>query len=81
MKWTASFTVPQALGNDVVLHDWIVKRFPIDIHSIENAPIITSNGHSPPLLIDPQLSGTKWLWVIKGETFIVVGCDPTALLQ
>jgi hypothetical protein len=43
---------------------------PNDNHSIENALIIQTNVNLVPLLIDPQLSGTKCIRAILGETLV-----------
>ncbi|OHS93276.1 hypothetical protein TRFO_11887 [Tritrichomonas foetus] len=54
---------------------------PNDTHSIENALIITQNDDSFPLLIDPQLSGTKWLRSVEGEKLVMLRFDQTDFLQ
>jgi hypothetical protein len=76
-----TFTIAQALGNEGMIRDWIVKGLPNDMHSIENALIITQNEQSFPLLIDPQLSGTKWLRAIEGENLNVLRFDQADFLQ
>ena len=79
--FTENFTIGQALGNEGIIRDWIVKGLPNDMHSIENALIITQGRDSFPLLIDPQLSGTKWLRAISGEKLKVLSQDQADFLQ
>ncbi|KAK8866475.1 hypothetical protein M9Y10_009438 [Tritrichomonas musculus] len=75
IKFSDNFTIESSLGNDVQTRDWIIKGLPNDQHSIENALIITQNENSIPLLIDPQLSGTRWLRSILGENLVVLHFD------
>lgn len=65
--FTRTFNISQSLGNDPTIREWIVKGLPNDTHSIDNALIIANSDNSFPLLIDPQLSGTKWLRSEIGE--------------
>ncbi|OHT16390.1 Dynein heavy chain family protein [Tritrichomonas foetus] len=81
IKFTENFTIAQALGNDGTIRDWIVKGLPNDTHSIENALIITQSDQCFPLLIDPQLSGTKWLRSIEGEQLNILRFDQPDFLQ
>ena len=81
IKYSSTFTIDKALGNDGMIRDWIVKGLPNDTHSIENALIITQNEQCFPLLIDPQLSGTKWLRSIEGEQLNVLRFDQPDFLQ
>ncbi|EAY21612.1 Dynein heavy chain family protein [Trichomonas vaginalis G3] len=80
IAYTSDFSIQAALGNDGVIRDWIVKGLPNDTNSIENALIITKN-QSFPLLIDPQLSGTKWLRAVEGEKMNVLQFDQSDFLQ
>lgn len=43
--------------------------------------IIAQNHDSFPLLIDPQLSGTKWLHSFEGEKLIMLRFDQSDFLQ
>ena len=81
INFSSSFTIAQNLGNDGIIRDWIVKGLPNDTHSIENALIITQNNQCFPLLIDPQLSGTKWLRAVEGEKLVILSFDQTDFLQ
>ena len=81
IKYSNNFTIAQALGNDGMIREWIVRGLPNDMHSIENALIITQNDQCFPLLIDPQLSGTKWLRAIEGEQLNVLRFDQPDFLQ
>ena len=81
IQHTTSFTISQSLGSDPVIREWIVKGLPNDTHSIENALIINSSENSFPLLIDPQLSGTKWLRSEIGEDLIVIRFDQPDFIQ
>ena len=81
ISFTSTFTIEKALGNDGIIRDWIVKGLPNDTHSIENALIITQHDHSFPLLIDPQLSGTRWLRAVEGEKMVVLRFDQSDFLQ
>ena len=81
IPFTADFSITAALGNDGTIRDWIVKGLPNDTHSIENALIITNNDDAFPLLIDPQLSGTKWLRSIYGEQIKVLQFDQSDFLR
>ncbi|OHS98393.1 Dynein heavy chain family protein [Tritrichomonas foetus] len=77
IKFSSSFTIESSLGNEVTIRDWIINGLPNDQHSIENALIITQNEKSFPLLIDPQLSGTRWLRSIEGEKLVILNFDQT----
>ena len=79
--FTDNFSIDKSLGNEAVIREWIVKGLPNDMHSIENALIITKNEMSFPLMIDPQLSGTKWLRAIEGENLNVLRFDQADFLQ
>ncbi|EAY20056.1 Dynein heavy chain family protein [Trichomonas vaginalis G3] len=81
IKFTANFSVERSLGNEPTIRDWVVKGLPNDTHSIENAIIINNSKNSFPLLIDPQLSGTKWLRAVLGETLVVLRFDQSDFLQ
>ena len=70
-----SFSIAQSLGTDSVIREWTVQGLPNDNHSIENALIITQNEKSFPLMIDPQLSGTKWLHSLEGEKLNILRFD------
>ncbi|OHT14597.1 Dynein heavy chain family protein [Tritrichomonas foetus] len=79
--YSNNFSIDKALGNDGVIREWVVKGLPNDMHSIENALIITQNEQSFPLMIDPQLSGTKWLRAVEGENLNVLRFDQADFLQ
>jgi hypothetical protein len=81
IKFTEHFSVASALGNDPTIRDWIVKGLPNDSHSVENAIIIENSSQAFPLLIDPQLSGTKWLRAIRGERLMALRFDQSDFLQ
>jgi hypothetical protein len=81
IPFTQAFTISQALGNDSTIREWIVKGLPNDSHSIENALIITHSEKSFPLMIDPQLSGTKWLKSIECENLNILRFDQSDFLQ
>ncbi|KAK8860630.1 hypothetical protein M9Y10_012295 [Tritrichomonas musculus] len=81
IDFSETFSIAQSLGNDGVIRDWIVKGLPNDTHSIENALIITQNDQCFPLLIDPQLSGTKWLRAVEGEKLVILTFDQSDFLQ
>ena len=82
ITFTKSFAIATSLGNEPTKRDWVVKGLPNDTHSIENALIIDSNPQSFPLLIDPQLSGTKWLRAVMGENLKVIRFDnPKFLIE
>lgn len=73
--------ITKALGNDPVMRDWIVNGLQNDTHSIENALLIESSAKSCPLLIDPTLSGTKWLRLVEREKLVVLRFDQSDFLQ
>ena len=81
IKFTQTFSISTSLGNDTTIREWIVKGLPNDTHSVENALIIDNSKSSFPLLIDPQLSGTKWLRAVIGETLVVLRFDQSDFLQ
>ena len=81
IQFSENFSIEKSLGNDSVIRDWIVKGLPNDTHSIENALIITNNNDSFPLMIDPQLSGTKWLRAVEGEKLTMLSFDQSDFLQ
>ena len=81
IKYSETFTISSALGNDPTIRDWIVKGLPNDSHSVENALIIENAIQSFPLLIDPQLSGTKWLCSILNEKLVVLRFDQSDFIQ
>ncbi|OHT12762.1 Dynein heavy chain family protein [Tritrichomonas foetus] len=81
IKFSNNFSISSALGNDPTIRDWIVRGLPNDSHSIENALIIENATKSFPLLIDPQLSGTKWLCSILGEKIVILRFDQSDFLQ
>ncbi|KAK8888098.1 hypothetical protein M9Y10_039159 [Tritrichomonas musculus] len=81
IQHTTTFNISQSLGNDPMIREWIVKGLPNDTHSIENALIIHSSENTFPLLIDPQLSGTKWLRSEIGEQLVVLRFDQSDFLQ
>ena len=73
--------ISQNYRNDPTIREWIVKGLPNDTHSIDNALIIANSDNSFPLLIDPQLSGTKWLCSFQGEKLVVLRFDQPDFLQ
>ena len=77
----STFNISQSLGNDPTIREWIVKGLPNDTHSIDNALIIANSDTSFPLLIDPQLSGTKWLRSEIGENLVILRFDQNDFLQ
>ncbi|OHT09102.1 Dynein heavy chain family protein [Tritrichomonas foetus] len=79
--YTTTFNITQSLGNDPTIREWIVKGLPNDTHSIDNALIIANSDSAFPLLIDPQLSGTKWLRSEIGEKLVVLRFDQSDFLQ
>ena len=81
IQHTTTFTVDKSLGVDSVIREWIVRGLPNDTHSIENALIIDTAKSSFPLLIDPQLNGTKWLRAVLGDDLTVVQFDQPDFLQ
>jgi hypothetical protein len=81
IKSNSAFTIAQSLGNEGIIRDWIVKGLPNDMHSVENALIITQNEQCHPLLIDPQLSGTKWLRAIDVDRLVILRFDQSDFLQ
>ena len=80
IKYSANFSIINALGNDGLIREWISKGLPNDNHSIENALIITQSKDAYPLLIDPQLSGTKWLAAIE-ERLVQLRFDQSDFLK
>ena len=80
IQFTREFTIAASLGNDPTIREWIVKGLPNDGTSIDNAIIIENSHQAFPLLIDPQLSGTKWLRAIKGENLVVLRFDQSDFL-
>ena len=76
-----SFSISNALGNDPTIRDWIAKGLPNDSHSVENALIIENAKNSFPLLIDPQLSGTRWLLSFLGENAVILRFDQSDFIQ
>jgi len=81
IPFTDNFSIAQSLGNDAMIRDWIAKGLPNDTHSIENALIITQDDSSFPLLIDPQMSGTKWIRSLYGDRLIVLRFDQSDFVQ
>jgi hypothetical protein len=81
IRHTTTFTISAALGEDPVIRDWIVKGLPNDTHSIENGLLIQTADNSFPLLIDPQLSGTKWLRAVEGDGLVLLRFDQSDFLQ
>lgn len=81
IQYTKTFNISSALGTDSMIREWIVKGLPNDTHSIENALIIYNSDTGFPLLIDPQLSGTKWLRSQIGESLNVLRFDQNDFLQ
>ncbi|OHT17559.1 Dynein heavy chain family protein [Tritrichomonas foetus] len=81
IRYSSNFSIASSLGNDGVIREWIVKGLPNDTHSIENSLIITQNDQCFPLLIDPQLSGTKWLRAVEGEKLVILTFDQVDFLQ
>ena len=75
IDFSSEFSIESSLGNDVQIRDWILKGLPNDQHSIENALIITQHTKSFPLLIDPQLNGTRWLRAVEGDNLVVLQFD------
>ena len=55
-----NYSVINALGDQLVIRDWMVNGLPADTVSQENA-IYTMKGNRWPLLIDPQLQANKWI--------------------
>ena len=79
--FTSSFQISSSLGNETTIREWIVKGLPNDTHSVENALIIEKSKKAYPLLIDPQLSGTKWLRAEVGEKLTVLRFDQSDFIQ
>jgi len=50
----------EVLANEAMMSKWANEGLPADKISIENASIITNCARWP-LLIDPQLQGSKWI--------------------
>ncbi|OHT05113.1 Dynein heavy chain family protein [Tritrichomonas foetus] len=81
IRHTTSFQISASLGNETTIREWIVKGLPNDTHSVENALIIETSKQAYPLLIDPQLSGTKWLRAEVGEKLAVLRFDQSDFIQ
>ena len=81
IKHNERFSIEKSLGIEQIIRDWVVKGLPNDSHSIENAIIINNSKNAFPLLIDPQLSGTKWLRNVLGEKLNVLRFDQPDFLQ
>ncbi|KAK8861158.1 hypothetical protein M9Y10_012853 [Tritrichomonas musculus] len=81
IRFTDGFTIQSSLGNETKIREWIVKGLPNDTHSVENALIIETSKLAYPLLIDPQLSGTKWLRAEVGEKLAVLRFDQADFIQ
>ena len=81
INYTHTFQISTALGSDPLIREWIVKGLPNDTHSVENALVISNSKNAFPLLIDPQLSGTKWLRFELGDKLNVLRFDQSDFLQ
>jgi len=57
---TDGITPLAVLANEAMMSKWANEGLPADKISIENASII-SNCARWPLIIDPQLQGSKWI--------------------
>ena len=79
--FTENFTIENYIGNEALIRNWVLKGLPNDTHSVENALIIQENDTCFPLLIDPQLSGTRWLQSILGENLILLNFDAPDFLN
>ncbi len=54
------FSLPNTLGNPVLIREWTIAGLPSDSFSIENA-IINQKARRWPLFIDPQGQANKWI--------------------
>ncbi|KAK8896419.1 hypothetical protein M9Y10_014318 [Tritrichomonas musculus] len=81
LKFNDNLTIENSIGNEAVIRDWVLKGLPNDTHSIENALIIQEYNSCFPLLIDPQLSGTKWLQAVIGDQLNLLRFDQSDFLQ
>ncbi|OHT13633.1 Dynein heavy chain family protein [Tritrichomonas foetus] len=81
LKFNENITIENSIGNEAVIRDWVLKGLPNDTHSIENALIIQENETCYPLLIDPQLSGTKWLQTVLDNQLHLLSFDQPDFLH
>ena len=79
--YSRTFNITHSLGSDPVIREWVVKGLPNDTHSIDNALIIDNSDSTFPLLIDPQLSGTRWLRSVIGERLVSLRFNQSDFLQ
>ncbi len=64
---SSKFDMPTIMGDPMEIQNWNMNMLPTDSVSICNA-IIVKYGQRKPLMIDPQLQGTKWIKAHFGAT-------------
>ena len=62
---TQEFALPDIIGEQIKIRQWVINKLPNDALSIDNA-IMKDNSARWPLMIDPQLQANKWIrYVIR----------------
>jgi len=80
IMYSNSFSFVKSFNLESTIRNWIVKGLPNDSHSIENALILSFSKDCIPLLIDPQLNGTKWLCNIEESKLVILHFDESNFL-
>lgn len=60
VKASQDFTLEKTLGAGVKIQRWYLEGLPQESFAVENA-IIMDNSSRWPLMIDPQMQGSKWI--------------------
>jgi dynein heavy chain len=67
LQVSENFSVRATLASDVEVRDWNIHGLPSNRLSVDNGVIVTKCQRWP-LLIDPQLQGSRWIKGMYGET-------------